>query len=201
MHSVGEAVQTFRQMRFSKGLSTAIGRLAVWSDPLAFWSWGRRSRLAISVQEYVSGSAANIMVACWRGEILGYVAVEAVSCLWANGPSTVVRLIDNPEMIRAARLIAGRLKISGFFGLDFIMDEKSGKPYLIEMNPRCTQLGHLPLPGQGDLAAVLCEKLTGRKRSIPEHTVPGDLIAFFPNAWRGAGGELWYRAYQDVSLG
>jgi serine phosphatase RsbU (regulator of sigma subunit) len=31
----------------------------------------------------------------------------------------------------------------------------TGAAYLIELNPRCTQLGHLRLPGQGDLAGVL----------------------------------------------
>ncbi len=87
------------------------------------------------------------MVACWRGEILGEVSVEVVSSQGPTGSANVVRRINNPELGRAARLIAAHLGSSGFFGLDFIIEQPSGKPYLIEMNPRCTQLGTPAIPG------------------------------------------------------
>jgi hypothetical protein len=85
-------------------------------------------------------------------------------------------------MSRAAHLLARRLHLSGFFGLDFILEHETGAEYLIEMNPRCTQLGHLKLP-QGDLAGALCTALLSQERPRRELAIVGDTIAFFPQAW------------------
>jgi hypothetical protein len=100
---------------------------------------------------------------------------------------------------RAAKLIGAQLGSSGFFGLDFIIEQSSGQPYLIEMNPRCTQLGHLQFPDRGDLASALCERLTGRRSAPPEAPIRNDLIAFFPQAWKSTSqGDLWLSSFQDV---
>jgi len=74
----------------------------------------------------------------------------------------------------------------------------NGKAYLIEMNPRCTQLGHLQLP-QGDLAGALCASLLGRELVKPSHPISCDRIAFFPQArlW-GAKSASGPAVHQDV---
>lgn len=64
-----------------------------------------------------------------------------------------VRLIDHSEMAQAACKLAQRLELSGFHGLDFVLEADSGAAYLIELNPRCTQLGHLSIARQGSLPA------------------------------------------------
>jgi hypothetical protein len=56
---------------------------------------------------------------------------------------------------------------------------------LIEINPRCTQLGHLRLANQGDLVGALSSKLWNQP--IPAATarqdyLSGETIAFFPQA-------------------
>jgi hypothetical protein len=94
-----------------------------------------------------------------------------------------VRLIKNTEIAEAARLMARRFMLNGFHGLDFILQQGTGAAYLIELNPRCTQLGHLRLPGQGDLAGVLIAKLTGQNPSAVDNPIAGDIIAFFPQAF------------------
>jgi hypothetical protein len=102
-------------------------------------------------------------------------------------------------MARAAKLIAAHLGASGFFGLDFIIDHRSGEPYLIEMNPRCTQLGHLEFPDRADLASALFERISGQHTSLPATPIRGDRIAFFPQAWRSSTrGDDWYSSFQDV---
>jgi hypothetical protein len=199
VRSADEAAAAFRSLRFSAGCLTAVQRLVVYGDPLAIWSWNRRARLEITIQEYVPGTPANNMVACWRGEILSHVGVEAVSCEGTKGSATVVRRIESPEMTRAATLLARHLRVSGFFGLDFIVEQSSGEPVLIEMNPRCTQLGHLQFKDCGDLATALCERLTGQRRPPPEAPIGSSMIAFFPQAWRSSSpGDSWYSAFQDV---
>jgi hypothetical protein len=90
-------------------------------------------------------------------------------------------------MAQAACILTRRLQLSGFHGLDFILEPRSGAAYLIEMNPRCTQLGHLPIAGQKDLAGLLCGELGAVAPHSPEES-PGngltasDTIAFFPRA-------------------
>jgi hypothetical protein len=199
VRSAEEAAAAFRSLRRDTGLLTAAHRLLIHGDPLAVWSWRRRSRAEITIQEYITGTPANNMVVCWLGEILSEVSVECVSCLGPTGSANVVRRIDSPEFSRAAKLIAAQLRVSGFFGLDFIVEQSSGDPYLIEMNPRCTQLGHLRFPERGDLASALCERITGRRGPLPEAPIRNDLIAFFPQAWRSSTPwDDWYSAFQDV---
>jgi len=85
-------------------------------------------------------------------------------------------------MLAAGRLIAERLGISGFFGLDFMLEEGTGKPYLLELNPRCTQLGHLRVQGRTDLAGLLVAAITGRPVPDAGTSIPDGPIAFFPQA-------------------
>jgi len=124
------------------------------------------------------------MLAAWRGELLGLVSVEVLCTQGPTGASTVVRLIRNAEIERAARVLVSRLGLSGFHGLDFILEEATGAPCLIELNARCTQLGHLILPGQGDLAGMLCRAIgvSGAGAAGMELPIDREVIAFFPQA-------------------
>ena len=199
VRSAQEAAAAFRSLRRSAGFLTATQRMLVYADPLAMWSWTRRASAGITIQEHIAGTPANNMVACWRGEVLGEVGVECLSCLGPTGSANVVRRTTSLELARAANLIAAKLGASGFFGLDFIIEESSGQPYLIEMNPRCTQLGHLQFPERADLASLLWERITGRRRPPPERPIRSDKIAFFPQAWKSrTPGDDWYSSYQDV---
>jgi hypothetical protein len=114
--------------------------------------------------------------------MLGLVTVKVLWAQSATGAATVVRLIDNAEIRTAAQRIAERLQLSGFHGLDFILEHDTGNAYLLELNPRCTQLGHLPIGGQGDLAGMLCEAFTGVHSQTNQTPISGDTIAFFPQA-------------------
>jgi hypothetical protein len=193
-----EAASAFRRMRAKLGMSTALKRLVINRDPLALWCWRRRKEPATTIQEFVAGTPANIMVACRKGRVLGEVSVQAVSCQGLTGAALVVQLIDNREFSRAAALLAAHLGICGFFGLDFILERGTGAAYLIEMNPRCTQLGHLQLP-QGDLAGAFFTSLAGREATRPYHPIGSNSIAFFPQArqW-GAKGASDPRLHHDV---
>jgi hypothetical protein len=92
-------------------------------------------------------------------------------------------------MKRVAELVTSRLRLSGFYGLDFIIEARTGEPYLIEMNPRCTQLGHIEFTGEGSLAGVYSALLRGEARPpIVQNAVREDKIALFPQAF--AAGEV-----------
>jgi predicted ATP-grasp superfamily ATP-dependent carboligase len=195
-------------------LSRTIGAGVVWKrwlvnhDPLAWWSRGKRDKSSVSIQQFIPGRPANAMIACWKGELLGIVSVEVLRSQGATGAATVVRLIQNEDMQKAACLLAHKLHLNGFHGLDFMIEEGSGLPYLIELNPRCTQLGHLRLPAQDDLAGMIAAKVAGAKQesqpvstetSELEDLVRGNTIAFFPQALTWNPSSPYLRsAYHDV---
>jgi Glycosyl transferases group 1 len=85
-------------------------------------------------------------------------------------------------MVLAAELIATGLRLSRFFGLDFMIENGSNLTYLIEMNPRCTPLCHLQLGEGRDLIGALTAQLQGGScRRLPPVTAC-DMIAYFPQA-------------------
>jgi hypothetical protein len=193
--------------RLSKPVSvlTAWKRMLVNRDPIALWTWRRQEKSRVTVQQFIPGRPANTMFACWNGEVLAIITVEVLATQGATGAATVVRLVQDEEIERAVRLLAMRFKLSGFHGLDFILEEKSGVPHLIELNPRCTQLGHLNVLGRGNLAEALCVKLGSNLPTEPFSTAlhrnvsMGSTIAFFPQALKwNPWSEYLHRGFHDV---
>jgi hypothetical protein len=155
-----------------------------WDWIISKWSHSQRPIIA---QSTINGRPANCAVFCWQGNVLAGVAVEVIKSNGATGPATLVQIVEGAEMISAAERIARRLGISGFFGLDFVIEEGSGATYLIEMNPRCTPPCSLELGSGRNLVAALCNQLTGRPihESLP--AIEQEVIAYFPEVEKGAG--------------
>ena len=174
----------YRRLSRSQRAGMAWQRLLFHYDASALWSGQSRERRSITIQQFISGRPANAMLASWRGEVLSMVMVEAVCAHGSTGISTVVRLIQNAEIAKAARLLARRFELSGFYGLDFMLEQGSGAAYLIELNSRCTQLGHLRIAGEGDLAGILVARLKGEPPPAEDDPITNDTIAFFPQAFR-----------------
>ncbi len=183
-HSVEQAKQCFLEVADFFGAERAIKQLIVYRDSFWLRPWWKRLKPAVIVQSYIDGRPANCAVVCWKGKILAGIGVEVVSTEGSTGPATVVRVVDNPEMMRSAKRIAHKLNLSGFFGLDFIIEKESGATFLIEMNPRCTPVCHLQLGRGRDMIGALCAQLSGQPfREAPSMT-QNDMIAYFPQAWQ-----------------
>ena len=195
--SLDESLDAWRVLRAPCSRLTAWKRLVIDRDPLALWLRRRQSAREVTIQEFIPGRPANSMLVCWRGELLSLVSVVVVAAEGPTGAATIVRVIQNAEMRRVAQLVASRLSLSGFCGLDFILEAGTGVPYLIEMNPRCTQLGHLELEGDGCLAGVLSAALRGEPPPQAQNPIGDKQIALFPQAL--AAGKLC-RPYIDASF-
>jgi hypothetical protein len=177
-----ECIAAWRRLGKAPPVGLAWKRWLVDSDPLAFWPPLRKGSPSASLQAFIPGRAANAMLACWEGELLGTVVVEVLCSQGVTGASTIVRVIRHSQIEQAAASLTRGLGLSGFYGLDFMLHERSGIAYLIEVNPRCTQLGHLVVPGQGDLAGLLCARLGTPAVVRAQMPVASDVIAFFPQA-------------------
>ena len=193
------ARESFLQITRLFSMKGVFKRLILNNDPFWVRPWWNRFRPAVIVQSYIDGRPANCAVACWEGKVLAGLGVEVVSAEGLTGPAIIVRVVDNPEMMIAAERIARRLGLSGFFGLDFMIENESGAAYLIEMNPRCTPLCHLQLGKGRDMIGALCAQLSGQPFRETPPVTQNDLIAYFPQA-RSCKSELLQSCFLDIPV-
>ena len=137
-------------------------------------------RRTISLQQYIAGRPANRAVICWKGKVLAGISVEALEVENENGPASVVRLIDHPEMAMIAERMVKRLNLSGFVGFDFVLDS-SNQAWIIEMNPRVTPICHFSLTDGTNFAGSLYMQMTGIPSLSILAPINCGLIALFPN--------------------
>jgi hypothetical protein len=182
-----ELLDAFLRLRRSPSALASLKRRLVDGDCLAFLRPSSLPPQDISLQSFIAGKPANAMYSCFKGELLATLQVQTVCAQHATGAALIVERINDPRIEDAGRKLAQALNLSGFFGLDFLLENGSGYPYLIEMNPRATQLGHLPLENPRDgssLAEALWLAWTGNKATqagkyssqLPQQ------IAFYPQA-------------------
>ena len=146
----------------------------------------------ITQQIFLPGTPANGLFVANQGRILTHLQVRAVRTLTPTGAAVVVDRIFHPAILSAAQKLAAHLELSGFFGLDFILHEQTGDPWLLEINPRATQLCTIPLDpatispseqpfatlADAALSLVLSKPLSTAKHSLPVYP----RFAFFPQA-------------------
>lgn len=199
VNSPQEAADAFRRLSRPLDLPTALKRSIINSDPAALWAWRQHHRPTVTIQKLAPGIPANSMVLCWQGEVLAELGVEVLCAQSLTGAALVIRTTEQREFSSAARLLVDRLGISGFIGLDFMFDPKTSTAYLIELNPRTTQLGHLRVRGQGSLAGALAAHLAGKQSAAAEEGTGCSTIAFFPQTLQWNPETPYLRlAYHDV---
>jgi hypothetical protein len=159
----------------------------------------RREKFVVNAQAFVDGREATTAVACWNGKVLAALHFEVIRKTSSTGHATVVHSIENPEMAAAAEKIVRRLDLSGVHGFDFMLEEQTGNAYLIEINPRATQVGHLALGLGRDIPAALYSALSGGLEQPAPKVTEKDTIALFPQEWiRDPESPLLRSAYHDV---
>jgi formate-dependent phosphoribosylglycinamide formyltransferase (GAR transformylase) len=136
----------------------------------------------VNAQAMVSGRDATFSVSCWEGEVLASISLEVVKKQMQDGPSSVVRVIDHPEMAQAGEKIVRHLGLSGFFGFDFILGE-SNRATLIEMNARATQVCHLALGTRRNLPLALASAAGGEPIPASQPVSNQETIVLFPQEW------------------
>jgi len=162
----------------------------------------QRSVPVVNAQVQVTGRDATISVACWDGEIVAAIAMEVIKKQTQEGPSSVLRRIDHPEMSLSAERIVQRLGLSGLFGFDFILGEQNNCATLIEMNARATQICHLALGTHHDLPVALAAVVGGEPIPATRPVSDLELIALFPQEWQSdPASEYFTTAYHDVPWG
>jgi len=201
LHNPVQAAQVFATLFGVVKAAWAWKYYLVNRHPLEMWLWRRIKGLPVTLQKFIQGRQVTTMFACWQGEVLASVTAEVLASRSATGAATFLQLRRHEEIENASRLLAGRFKLNGFHGLDFIVEDGTGDAYMIEMNPRATQLGHLNVLPEGSLVDVLAAKLMNTAASPAAGTtrIDNTIIALFPYAWKtDPGNRLLITGYHDV---
>jgi Carbamoyl-phosphate synthase L chain, ATP binding domain len=199
VRTIEEALRAFRKLHAPPLLARAVKRALVDSDTTLLGPSLLRRRPVVSAQAFVDGREANSTVACWNGTVLAALHFEVVKKKHSTGHATVLRRIDHTEMIRAVETMVQRLNLSGVHGFDFMLETNTGNAYLIEINPRSTQVGHLTLGPGRDLPAALVAAVTGTGVQPGPALTENRTVALFPQEWtRDPVSPFLESAYHDV---
>jgi hypothetical protein len=199
VHSLEEAERAFRALQAPPLLARAVKRALVDHDRTLVWPSLLRQRSVVNAQVFVAGREATSTVACWEGKILAGLHFEVINKRDEAGPSSVVRLTENSEMVTAAEKMARRLNLSGVHGFDFMLEAHTGNAHLIEINPRSTQVGHLALGPGRDLPAAPYTAWSGEPFHAAPKVTENDTVTLFPQEWmRDPSSSFLVSGYHDV---
>lgn len=189
----------FAAMSRRLSFGRAVKRVLVDRDAFSLRPWFEHARPRLCLQRYAPGQPANSISACLDGEILGTVCAESLELQRPQGASSVVRIIENAQMSEAAVTLARHLKLSGVFGLDFLLDERTGQAHLVEMNARATPLTHLAFGAGRDLIGAIGHIAGLACLAEPARVTDRDVVAYFPQASHTAPDSPWLEAgFHDV---
>ena len=91
------------------------------------------------LQQMIQGPTTCTLELCDHGRVMGEIMYRGVRTMPRDGGTTVLResRVDEPCSAAAHRLIK-HLGFHGLCGFDFVIDEESGRPYLVDGNCRIT---------------------------------------------------------------
>ena len=197
--TIEEAEREFRTLQAPPRFARAAKRAVVDHDTTLFWPSLRRRRFVVNAQTFVAGHEATSTIFCWQGSVLAALHFEVINKMHSAGHAAVLRLIDQPEMSVAAEKMVRRLNLSGIYGFDFMLEAHTENAYLIEINARTTQVGHLALGAGRDLPAALYAALSGDRAPATPKVTENHTIALFPQEWtRDPASEFLRSGYHDV---
>lgn len=140
----------------------------------------------ITIQRFVHGRPGMYTLAAVRGKSMGgFAAVAEHIYPEPTGPSTVVRLIEHSEMEDMAQRLIAELGCTGLAGVDFVIEDNTRLPYVLECNTRPTPVVHLgPLVGVDLGEALFCGLRGQMYRRSDQHLPTSVVVPLFPHEWR-----------------
>jgi biotin carboxylase len=114
------------------------------------------------LQQFVEGPTTCTLELCNDGEVLGDIMYHGVRTMPRDGGTTVLRESHaDPVCTEAAAKIIQYLNFHGFCGFDFIVQEGTGKPFLVDGNCRITPAITMAHHGGCDMIDAWCRLVNG----------------------------------------
>lgn len=197
--SAAAALSAFNYLHAPPFFTRAIKRAILDRDATLLRPSLLRQKAVVNAQSFIQGREATSALACWNGTVLASLHFEVLQKSHASGHATVLRRTAHPEMIAATETMVRRLRLSGLQGFDFMLDAQTSAAYLIEINPRATQVCHLNLGERQDLPGALVSALTGMPVTPSPSVTQNDVITLFPQEWARNPASPYIRSgYHDV---
>ena len=115
------------------------------------------------LQEFIAGPTTCTLHLCREGRVAGEVMYRGVRTMPRSGGTTVLReSIHDDASSAAASKIIEHLGFTGLCGFDFIIDERTGKPFLVDGNCRVTPALSMAYFGGCDLVDAWIDIADGK---------------------------------------
>ncbi len=150
------------------------------------------------VQAYIRGRIKYYPSMAWQGTVLtGYAGEKLVADPEPKGPATVNRYHRSPELREMSVKLARGFGITGFFSPEFVEDESTGVPYLMEINRRLVGGAHRGSAIGVDHCAALHAAANGLPSPTRADLDDGEqhLTVHFPQEWLRDASSHWLRDY------
>lgn len=149
------------------------------------------------IQQQIAGEACQVIVSGYAGQAKAALGMRKIEVCWENGPSSVLQFLAHEQMQVSAQRIYEQCGLSGFAGIDFMLDREN-RAWLLELNPRivpATHLGHL---FGVDLIGALVTAINGAFSPLVT-TRKVSTVTLFPNECvRNPSSSYLYEGYHDV---
>lgn len=166
-----------------------------------FFASAVNNESGISIQQYIHGVTGQSPFCSKDGVVFAVnPMLKRETYPGRTGPAAVSEGFDNKEIEVFVHKVAKELSFNGFASLEYIVEEKSGLPYVIELNPRPTPTSHF----DAKIAVYdLCEcffrglnQMTIEKKEFRSYT-----IAMYPTEKRRDPNSHYLKtAYHDIPL-
>lgn len=136
------------------------------------------------IQAFIPGRTQYYAAAAWKGTLLAGFAAEKVAGS-PLGPATVARYFRSPPLREATAVLARGFGMTGLFSPEFVVDEASGEPYMLELNRRISHATHRGALMGVDFAAALHAAMHGAPAATRADFDAGEehRCAHFPQEW------------------
>jgi len=158
---------------------------------------GQRLPRQLLVQSFIRGAYHSQALAAWQGKPLAQFAWERhIATLPCKGQTSVLRFVHSPESDAYAETLCNAFGISGFFNVQFVLDEQ-GRAHLLEINRRIVTHMHMGERVGADLAAAMARQLRGLPAAprLAPPLQPGPSVAIFPREWLRDPRSPWLQRY------
>lgn len=166
-----------------------------------FFTSAVNNESGISIQQYIQGITGQSPFCAENGVVFGInPMLKKETYPGRTGPAAVSEGYNNKEIEVFVNKVARELSFTGFASLEYIVDEKSGLPYVIELNPRPTPTSHF----DSNMAVYdLCECFYKGLNHMPieKKEFRPYLIAMYPTEKRrDPNSQYLTTAYHDIPL-
>ena len=138
------------------------------------------------VQAFITGPYRSQALVARRGEPLaGFGWERHVATRPVKGQTSVLRFVRSPETRAYSETLCRGFGIDGFFNVQFVIDERTGDAYLLEINRRIVTHTHLGERVGKDLGRALMGALEGKHAEASpsaDEDVEGTVVVF-PREW------------------